>query len=94
MRQIDGFNIKLKYQESAKRLKIEQKKQPSLKVEFFQHLWMWFIWARKMFLSGIGTHKISNFIKTKKARESKHVALGKHLSLLSPGRGGGGYSPN
>ena len=51
---------------------------------------MWFIWARKMFLSGIETHKMNNFIKIKKARESKHVELEKHLNLLSPGRGGGG----
>ena len=51
---------------------------------------MWFIWARKMFLSGIETHKMNNFIKIKKARESKHVELEKHLNLLSPGRVGGG----
>ena len=41
------------------------------------------------FRSGIETHKMNNFIKIKKARESKHVELEKHLNLLSPGKGGG-----
>ena len=84
MRQIDGFNIKLKYQESAKRLENWASGifPASLVVVYLGQ-------ENVPFRSGIETHKTNNFIKIKKARESKHVELETHLNLLSPGKGGG-----